>query len=149
MDNQEQGTGKHGGKRQGAGRKPLDYNAKYFAARGIKPLHAAEILAHVADERAIWKRLLTSEDDGIVLRAMAFLVSMRDGKPAQQINIRSISVSYTAEDIEKARAVVRELVRPVFALEEKANIEPTNQSVNANRPVGPNAVEDQGVKKDG
>lgn len=54
-------------------------------------------------------RLLTSEDDSIALRAMMFLVSMRDGRPAQQINVTSLGVNISASDVSRARELVREL----------------------------------------
>lgn len=38
-----------------------------------------------------------------------FLVSMRDGRPAQQINLTSLNLNVSAEDIAEARAIVREL----------------------------------------
>ena len=109
-----------GGKRDGAGRKPLDMDARWFRARGISPLKAAEILAHVADERALWRRIFESPDDRIILDALKFLVSMRDGKPAQQINVTSQSVHLDIGDLEKARAIVREIrgdaIRPNLGL---------------------------------
>jgi len=136
MENQGEIKAGHGGSRQGAGRKRLDLNERWFAARGIKPLHAAEILSHVADERALWQRVLSSEDDNVVLRALQFLVSMRDGKPAQQINVTSMTVSYTADEIARARAVVRELLpSPPLLHEGKANAATQH-----------NAVEGQGVE---
>src|SRR5216684_168306 len=99
----------HGGARKGAGRKRYDYDARHFAARGIDPLMAYEILARVADERRVWKRLLTSADDRVVLQAMMYLMSMRDGKAAQSINVTSTNVNISARDIESARAIVREI----------------------------------------
>lgn len=45
----------------------------------------------------------------MVLRAMMFLVSMRDGRAAQQINITSQSLNISAHDISEARAIVAEL----------------------------------------
>ena len=103
----------HGGKRVGAGRKrqtPEDL-ARFWQARGYSPLHASEILARVTDERRIWHRILTSPDDRVLLQAMMFLTAMRDGKPAQQINVTSMSVNISADDISKARAIARELVQ--------------------------------------
>ena len=82
--------------------------AKWYAARGIAPMVAAEVLKNV-DELRYWRRYLASEDDNISLRAMMFLVSMRDGRPAQQINVTSTNLTIDARDIERARAVVREL----------------------------------------
>jgi hypothetical protein len=72
-------------------------------------MKASEILAHVIDERSVWRRLLTSDDDRVVLSAMTFLVSMRDGRPTQQVNLTSLSVSVSADDIASARAIVAEL----------------------------------------
>jgi hypothetical protein len=96
-----------GGKRPGAGRRPRDVD-KWIAARGLKPPTAAEILDR-ADERRIWYRLLHSEDEGIVLRAITYLTDRRDGRATQQINVTGGMVHFTPEEIARARAVVREL----------------------------------------
>jgi len=104
-----------GGKRPGAGRRPRDLD-KWVAARGLKPATAAEILDR-ADERRIWRRLLNSEDETIVLRAVTYLTDRRDGRASQQINITQNNIQLTAEETERARAVVRELRRqPPLAL---------------------------------
>jgi hypothetical protein len=97
-----------GGSRPGAGRRPRDLE-KWIAARGLKPATAAEILER-ADERRIWYRLLHSEDDGIVLRSVTYLTDRRDGRAAQQINITGAVAHFTPAEIERARAVARELV---------------------------------------
>src|SRR5271157_420945 len=97
-----------GGRRSGAGRRPRDVE-KWIAARGLKPASAAEILER-ADERRIWYRLLHSDDDGIVLRTAMYLTDRRDGRPAQQINVTSLGVTITADEIAKAKEVIRELV---------------------------------------
>jgi hypothetical protein len=96
-----------GGKRPGAGRRPRDID-KWIAARGLKPASAAEILDR-ADERRIWHRLLHSEDENVVLRTIMYLTDRRDGRSAQQINITQVGFQFSAEDIAKARAVVREI----------------------------------------
>jgi hypothetical protein len=124
---------KHGGYRQGAGRKPCDIDQKYLAARGIRPALAGEILGSLVDERALWRRVLGSNDDRIVLDALKFLVSMRDGKPAQQINVTSQSISLNVDDLAKARAIVRELQSQVRTGEANASLE-HDQPV-SNKPV--------------
>src|SRR5882724_3464665 len=96
-----------GGRRRGAGRRPRDID-KWIAARGLKPASAAEILER-ADERRIWYRLLHSDDDGIVLRTAMYLTDRRDGRPAQQINVTSLGMTITADDIAKARVIVAEI----------------------------------------
>jgi hypothetical protein len=96
-----------GGRRPGAGRRPRDVE-KWIAARGLKPATAAEILER-ADERRIWYRLLNSEDEGVVLRTITYLTDRRDGRAAQQINITGAVAHFTPAEIERARAVVREL----------------------------------------
>jgi hypothetical protein len=105
-----------GGKRPGAGRRPRDIE-RWIAARGLKPASAAEILER-ADERRIWYRLLNSEDETIALRALTYLTDRRDGRAAQQINITQNNVRISAEEIERARAVVREIAgeRPTHPL---------------------------------
>lgn len=69
-----------------------------------------------ADERRIWYRLLTSDDDRFVLDAMKFLVPMRDGRPAQQINVTQVGVAITPDEIAKARQIVREVLGPSRAV---------------------------------
>jgi hypothetical protein len=44
-----------------------------------------------------------------VLDAMKFLTSMRDGRPAQQINLTAANITLTADDVARARAIVREI----------------------------------------
>jgi hypothetical protein len=74
----------------------------------VGPLKANDVLLMI-DERRQWRRLFKSEDDRIVLGALTFLVSMRDGRPAQQINLTSLNISISAEDIASARAIAAEL----------------------------------------
>jgi len=81
---------------------------RWYQARGIEPLLAAEILKRV-DAWRIWLRLLESDDDRVVLQAMTFLQAMRDGRPAQQINVTSANVNISVDDVERARAIVREI----------------------------------------
>lgn len=97
-----------GGKRPGAGRRPRNVD-RWIKARGLSPATAAELLER-ADERRIWYRLLNSEDESVVLRAITYLTDRRDGRPAQQINIVGAVAHVTAEEIERARCVVRELM---------------------------------------
>lgn len=108
---------KRGGKRRGAGRKGLSHwiekDPRYLEARGVSPLYAAAILSHVVDERRIWERILNSPDDNVVLRAMTFLMAMRDGKPSQQINVTSKSITISATDVASARAIAAELVSAI------------------------------------
>jgi hypothetical protein len=105
-----------GGSRPGAGRRPRDLD-KWIAARGLKPATAAEILER-ADERRIWYKLLHSEDEGVVLRTITYLTDRRDGRSAQQINITGAVAHFSPAEIERARAVVRELVpRQALALQ--------------------------------
>jgi hypothetical protein len=74
----------------------------------MSPATAAEILER-AGERQKWYRLLDSQDDSIVLRAMMYLTDRREGRPAQQVNITSQSVHLDVKDLERARAIVREI----------------------------------------
>lgn len=97
-----------GGKRPGAGRRPRNVD-RWIKARGLSPATAAELLER-ADERRIWYRLLNSQDESIVLRAITYLTDRRDGRAAQQINVTATVAHLTAEQIERARSVVRELM---------------------------------------
>jgi hypothetical protein len=109
QDKSSYSSGLHGGARAGAGRPENGSNARWYKARGINPLMAGEILARVVDERACWQRVLASQDDRIVLNALMFLVSMRDGRPAQQINVTSQSISISADSVRKAREIIAEI----------------------------------------
>lgn len=93
--------------RRGRGRPKL-IDERWIASRGIRGATAAEIL-HWADEMRQWKRLFASKDDMLVLRALMYLTDRRDGKPAQQINVTSQSVTLNMADLERAREIVREL----------------------------------------
>lgn len=98
-----------GGRRPGAGRRPRDAD-KWITARGLSPATAAEILERT-DERRIWYRLLNSEDEAIVLRAVTYLTDRRDGRPAQRIAITGSVTHISAEEVALARQVVREIVQ--------------------------------------
>lgn len=158
-----------GGARAGAGRKRLDIDSRWIEARGLRPASAAEILQW-ADERKLWRRILTSDDDRIVLDATKFLVMMRDGKPAQQINVTSTNVNMSVDEIARARSIVREIVgseyRPTpiltganidvaqsIASESQSGIEKPTEADAAPPPspipIGPYAREDEGEKKEG
>jgi hypothetical protein len=54
-------------------------------------------------------RLLHSEDESAVLRAIVYLTDRRDGRPTQQLNITGTVAHFSPEEIARARAVVREL----------------------------------------
>lgn len=68
-----------GGKRIGAGRKPL---AKSILQKDI----SAEILAQ-ANPRAIWNRILNSKDDRVVADAVKYLSDRVWGKAGQPIQL--------------------------------------------------------------
>jgi hypothetical protein len=96
-----------GGVRSGAGR-PRD-PLLILPSGQRHALMAGEILANVVDERKVWTRLFNSQDDRVVLNALMFLVSMRDGRPAQQINVTSQSISISADSVRKAREIIAEI----------------------------------------
>jgi hypothetical protein len=52
---------------------------------------------------------LNSTDDAIVLKALMFLVSMRDGRPAQSIQVTSQSINITADSLQKAKDIIAEI----------------------------------------
>ena len=84
----------------GAGRRPREAE-KWIQARGLSPATAAELLER-ANEPRIWYRLLNSQDDRVVLDAVKFLTSMRDGKPAQRINVTSTQRQLNGGDLERS-----------------------------------------------
>lgn len=87
----------------------------------LDKVSAAQVLS-LFDERKLWGRLLSSEDDRVVLDAVKFLVVMRDGKPIQQINVNSTNVSITLDDIAKARAIARQLVGDAKSFEGQSTL---------------------------
>lgn len=93
------------GRPKGTGKTFTD---KWIAARGLHPATAAEILAW-HDERSLWRRLLSSEDDSILLRTLVFLTEMRDGKASQKLAITQQTLNITIDDLDRARAIVSEL----------------------------------------
>lgn len=110
MESIQQIEAGHGGPRLGAGRpkgRVRDVD-KWMAARGISPLTASEVLNSHGEMRG-WARLLQCKDDGIFLKTWLFLVSMRDGRPAQQINVTSRNITMSVSDLERARDIIREI----------------------------------------
>jgi len=55
-----------------------------------------------------------------VLRTITYLTDRRDGRAAQQINVTQLGVTITADEIEQARAIVRELRRGVPSVDSAA-----------------------------
>lgn len=74
-----------------------------------------QVLDSVGDAR-YWIEVITElEKEGdwkSVGELMKFHQQMRDGRPHQNINISSIGVVITADEVSKARAVARELTNP-------------------------------------
>lgn len=101
-------------------------------------LSAAQVLASF-DERKLWRRLLSSEDDRVVLDAVKFLVVMRDGKPVQQINVATTNLNISVADIAKARALAQQLIG-------RAN---PSQAMDGHDEGVPMLRGDDGDKKDG
>lgn len=69
----------HGGKRGGSGRKPGSRTAAQRAATDM----ASQVLAEV-DQVELWKKLLRSKSEKIVLGALQYLTDRAHGKPAQR-----------------------------------------------------------------
>jgi hypothetical protein len=68
-----------GGKRPGAGRKPkvvTDADRAFYGG-----------ILDKKREQEIWGKLLNSEDEAIVIKAIIYLTDKRDGKPAQAIEM--------------------------------------------------------------
>lgn len=138
-----------GGYREGAGR-PVGSKdrgqrlTKAEVAARITRLQQIGVLGHTADRvisalggdeyfvRTI-TRLEQEKDYSKVWEAIQFLLQMRDGRPAQRINLTAMTMAVSPEDIAGVKAIVREL-RPLPI---------TNSSTEPN--VGP----EQGAKNDG
>lgn len=149
-----QGNG-HGGRREGAGRRGLVRSilrdTRFAKARGIDPLYASEVLAHVIDERRAWQRIFQSPDDRVLLDALKFLTLMRDGKPAQRIHVTSTSVQVTLDEVSKARAIVAEILgTPLLPERMESESEQTaNGEESANAPTSIMLSGDQGGEMGG
>ena len=84
-------------------------------ALGVLQGTARRVLASIGGD-AYWLELFDKlEQDGNhdkIAQLMMFLLQMRDGRPAQQITVTTIGVQFNAEEIARARGVVRELIKP-------------------------------------
>lgn len=69
---------------------------------------------HALGDAEYWITVITKleeqEDWQTLTKVVMFHQQMRDGRPAQQINITSQSITYSADEIARARAVARELM---------------------------------------
>jgi hypothetical protein len=95
-----------GGARLGAGRKP------HSLSLVVERSTAASILAKINDAKAWMECYKLAKEEGDVrgmVEILKYLTDRRDGRPAQQINVTSLGVTVTAEEIAQARAIVREL----------------------------------------
>lgn len=88
-----------------------DHSAGGFGAR---------VLNALGNERwflELVSRAESDRDTRTLIELGKFLVQMRDGRPAQQINVTSFGVQVTTSEIESARAIARSLrgdtIRPV------------------------------------
>ena len=138
---------RRGGRRKGSGRKPLDLDARFVAAReGLTPLAARTILATVVNEREVWRKIFSSDDERVLLAAMTFLLQMRDGRPAQQINVSSVGIHFSADEIARTKAIAREFIKDNrHLLEATTGLSHTPSMANGE----PNAAGEQGVEKGG
>lgn len=76
------------------------------------PVRAAEVMAWHG-EREAWHRLLNCPDDAIFAKVWLYLMSMRDGRPAQQINVHSTQITLNASELARARDIVREIAQDI------------------------------------
>lgn len=104
-----------------------------LANTSTKVLHA---LGDAEYWLAVIRKLEQDGDWDKVAALLQFHQQMRDGRPHQQINVTATNIHVSAEQIARARAVVREL-SPSIRGELKAKGDE------------PNAAEGQGGKKDG
>lgn len=122
------------------------------ARRVLDAIHAEET----------WVRLITNlereKEYHALIETMKFLTSMRDGRPAQQININSRTITISADTIAHARSVVQSLRYDIDS-ETTTPLLPdgngdgatTTDVVDETTRVGstPNVVGEQGGEKDG
>lgn len=103
---------------------------------GVLAGTARQVLAALGDSR-YWLEVIGRLEDEMDYKTIAgvlqFQQSMRDGRPAQQINVTSFGVQVTADDVAKARAIARELA-PIVRREHLANtIESTPNALEGRR----------------
>ncbi len=117
-----------GGYRTGAGRPKGSRGGKILTGRelglrlerlqraGTISLTSGRVLQAVGDAE-YWLHLIAqlerAEEWGMLVDVLKFHQQMRDGRPPQQINITSQSVTYTPDEIARIRAVARTLAAPV------------------------------------
>jgi len=115
----------HGGHRVNAGR-PLGsedsgprMTSVQFATRlerlrnaGVMRGTSAAVLYAIMDSE-YWLKVLDelekADDWRTISELLKFHQQMRDGRPAQQINVTSLGVNFNTDEIAKVRAIVREL----------------------------------------
>lgn len=100
--------------RQGFGRGELAMRLQRLQTTGALAGTSSAVLLALAD-REYWLRLIDRlEGEGewrTLVDVLKFHQQMRDGRPAQQINLTSMNVSVSAAEIAQARATVSELRR--------------------------------------
>ena len=95
-----------GGARIGAGRKP------HSLSLVVERSTAASILDKINDADAWLGCFQLAKDQGDVrgmVDILKYLTDRRDGRPAQQINLTGEATQVSAEEVERARAIVREI----------------------------------------
>ena len=79
---------------------------------GVLQGTSRQVLAALGDAR-YWLEVIGKLEDDYDYRTIAAIMqfhqSMRDGRPAQQVNLTSFNLSVSADDIAQARQIVREL----------------------------------------
>lgn len=122
------------------------------ARRVLDAIHAEET----------WVRLITNlereKEYHALIETMKFLTSMRDGRPAQQININSRTITISADTIAHARSVVQSLRYDIESETTTPLLPDGNGDGALTTSVGesmtdviapPNVVGEQGGKSDG
>lgn len=110
-----QTVSRRGGKRPGAGRKPgaQGPSATKMYVRQLLDRPLPNVRAHnvldLVNEAQLWARLLGSDDERVVMNSLMYLTDRRDGKPTQNINMQSINVNISAEQIARARQLASEI----------------------------------------
>jgi hypothetical protein len=159
LTNQDKGVS-HGGHREGAGR-PIGPSSGTILSKSERAERIARLesigalgatskrVMHALGDAAYWleiiDRLEGEENWDKIVAVLMFHQQMRDGRPAQQINVTSQSITFSADELMRARGVARGLVA-ARQLEGEVLVAPvvTNE-LTAEHNVGTG----QGAKKDG
>ncbi len=112
MSEETRAVAQWGGKRPGAGRKRGRGRVNNYVRQLLDsplPKMRSHNVLDLVNEAELWARLLTSEDERVAMSSLMYLTDRRDGKPTQNIQVASLNLNVTPEQLDRARAIAREI----------------------------------------